>query len=584
MSHHRHPAKITPTPLFSQKIYVDSKFASKLSLKRHIKYPSSLKISFLYLNKQDADLLKNLENPLMKLLKQSKSTQKIHLQECKIAEVIHPNHLLQLIKLSQKILSLSVPCYFLNKEQSNATLQWLKRTPKLKQFHSILELYQILQGVSPFDFFKQPTPHQKIFKEIQRKRLESIEMTPYVGIENLSFFKKLTAIRKISFRDPMRYAKISGVYIDNSLLVENLFANMAQLQVLEFLVPVGLRSIYSILDSIPNPEQIKTLGFEISDFVAQSYETHFLITLALNDFRSLQSFNLTCYTEILSLAVLENLSEFPFLQELSLTLSLKASHFQVLGNILRKLFALKTLDLELRAMQEGGDLICLVQSLRFLTQLQKLNLAISQGYKKNDDNSTYIDQVVSSFSKSLENFTLLKKLKFNFPFGNYTEELSDLTNVLKNKLHGLERLELYFGRKEIKPKDLQQFVHSLEKLKNLEILTLRELNINEPNILVRMARILSRAKNLIKVDLDGMKITTPPDILVEMMEIILAKKGLEYFRIQSFYSKMTEENPKKLVDIKSILERNPNLKFPVVTTDRQELIQGLQNFQIYKWS
>ena len=90
-------------------------------------------------------------------------------------------------------------------------------------------------------------------------------------------------------------------------------------------------------------------------------------------------------------------------------------------------------------------------------------------------------------------------------------------------------------------------------------------------------------KSLIKLNLDGLKIAIHQFMFIDILEIILQKKGLQAYQLKSSKVRIDISLPPKFAQIRKILEENPDLKVVNLLTCCQAVDNNLVNLQKFRW-
>jgi len=430
-----------------------------------------------------------------------------------------------------------------------------------------------------------------IFNIMQAKKVDRLKFITDVGLLNCSpHLLKLDNYRKTLKEVTLAWSN-SKPPLMNEVIDLNKHLSLAHiwdLRRLELYIPIDLKTLNVIMESVREPAALKSLGLIIKDETIENRELGGLVKL-VKEARVLEKLVLKFirWPDIFKeLMIGMNCP----LRWLELQVEVKYEHnLDDLGNFLEGLRHLKTLNLSvarsfLQVESFEKNIIGLYEKVAKLKSLKNLGFRLGLGEAQNPE-------ILRSMGRCLEGLEDLEELCIDQAELYFTYQEDYLWQILKNKAGKLKRLEVKVQEKEKKTnsrreEQMTRFVMLLGQMKELEILSISGLWLNSEEAFGRFGEAILGLRRIRDVSLKEME--TPMVSGGSVLRFI--RKMLGKRRFESLvYDESWSTNPKERyrdcekIDMMELVRDNAELKAVTIPSYMRNNMSFGPFINMFKW-
>lgn len=278
--------------------------------------------------------------------------------------------------------------------------------------------------------------------------------------------------------------------------------HLHNLEKFSFPIQVVRNGLIKMLDSLPEPSKLKSLGLSLSQ---ASDDECFNMVENLDRFPNLNSLHLEFGENYLEFGILERLEGYNHLKHFKISVLIHGEEeLSYLGTGLSRIQSLKSLELSftgLSWMIIPGSLQALFEGICDLQELEVLKIKID--YQEIGENNRQVKGSLKGFSHCIARLPKLKEISFVQDHADFEGEFGDLAKVLKEKYGNLRSLEIGTQRNQYprkvfrcKEEDMKVFLEAIRNMMSLEKLVLVNFRIEEKEILKELLTIIRDLRGL----------------------------------------------------------------------------------------
>jgi len=519
-------------------------------LKKRTKYARTLKVE------EESSLPAKCQKMLFQMGKLVKYSPNLDLNKSSGLAPLKLSKLQKGIKLFKSVKSIKLPDR-LDDQYFNLSITLLKQCKNLTSFASCLPA---LKPITP-EKKSQFKSKENFISDLLRKKLKIIHFSAGDNCIGIPFTEYPSTLQEITYQfNP----DILRPFPTNFLTYYQVFSHMKNLKHLNLSIAAYARILSQMLSSIPNPNNLESLGFFIGTVTETDPECIPALISSLKLFKNLKRLKIIFANPEIVIDILKVFTNQP-LEFLELEAGLDDEDtLSSLGIFLGNLKSLKHLVIKMKNEAEiyvPKAYISLFQHISELTQLRTFEFFIgnSEAYPEGEPDGS---EVISAFSDCLNTLPQLKELSFQFLNKNSCSDLSNLsilTQSLKKNCQNLTKFQLYLRTKNMnKNQAFTEFLQTLSRMDKLGELTLSGLIIKNENLLRDLLETVYNLQNLRTIILEN-DITIKKEVFFEMLIKVALKKKTEILNVHNAFSFKRFKLPQSLITFQGIQRRNPNL-------------------------
>jgi len=477
-----------------------------------------------------------------------------------------------LTKAFRRLENVAISNYNSHKKAVLSAYYWLKAAPYLQKFRSVSGYKKDWMSLAATE-----RNHRIFLKQLKRaKLLQRVEINFFSGFLVLSVFRKLKYIKQICLICTPEYDENFKIWLQ----LHKSFSLAHKLEALEFfgMGIIQVAGLCTVLMAIPNPQNVTSLALNTNP---REYQACQQLSKALSSFKSLTKLALRLHQGVKKLGmILEAVKDCP-LRDLDLYIRIPKEDMNFLGSFLGKLSQLRTLGLVIETSLAENDekhLIPWLEKIKNLVFLKSIEMKIIPRFVMN----WILNGVISSLGEGLVELKDLERLKFEFPMGNYKDELGCLMKSLQNSGGKMKTLSLDLVQQQLGGESKEELVKYLKGAERLEELELKSLMIEDKGFGEILKEEIVGMKRLKELRLDRILVLEGRDIYLEMLEKVIERKGFEVYSGEWSEMKGNVERKRK-IEMREAIKKNRWLKEVKVPMSVKNEFENFETLYLNKW-
>lgn len=564
-------------PLFPFLVRIDGTIPYKTFFKKNYKYVNTMEVKFFHSILGNRTRTKMLTRKLNHIGKKLKFAQGVKFQR---ALIYCPKHLdpslKSVVKKFYQVKSLSL---LIGGAKSDTILlnylKWLKLTKYLKKFSLTYRRLYTGEALSP----KAVRQLNMFMKAIKRKRhLETFKMMVKADYsDDLKSF--------IRFQDFPSSLKVLTFCWQNSLTrvsaspptaQETSLAHMKKLKILNLNLPMPIKIMQSIIDSITNPRDLKKISFwPYYEPFQKHYASQYLANY-VEPFNNLQKLELNLSKWSIIPASFIKLVQNLLINEFKLDIVLKRTvTLVILGQLLKNLEAIQSLTIRIRCSLIIGSEVqeCFTSFLSQLSQMKCLNKL--KLYFMGDSNKVPRPiKFLPHLTKCIENCPNIRSLSFRTYQKGTSKDWTELIKALKPRASRLKLLRLDFAHLKLQEETFKELVSMLQNMNNIKTMGLHALWSNSKEWFDTLADNLATLPNVKNLKMHNVGGVVYKSALARFLKELLVKRKFVTFSCTKSEANQEawdqEISHSEKIDLKKVVRKNPalciaNIPFNVFT-------------------